>query len=86
MQITRYDETLIDNRSVNLTNQIDVVDIDVPVGFSLPRGSFRLWEQTPITFTHFTADVPSFGGDTVFSNLTINTYHISNNEYCITTK
>ena len=66
MQITRYDETLVDNRSVNLTNQIDVVDIDVPVGFSIPNGSFRLWEQTPITFTHFTANVPSFGGDTVF--------------------
>ena len=66
MQITRYDETLVDNRSVNLTNLLDTIDIDVPVGFSIPNGSFRLWEQTPITFTHFTANVPSFGGDTVF--------------------
>lgn len=66
MQITRYNESKVDARSVNLTNQIDTVDIDVPVGFSIPNGSFRLWEQTPITFTHFVANIPSYDGDRVF--------------------
>ena len=66
MQITRYDESKVDARSVNLTNSIGTVDIDVPVGFSIPSGSFRLWEQTPVTFTHFVADVPSYDGNRVF--------------------
>lgn len=66
MQITRYDETLVDARAVNLTNSIGTVDIDVPVGFSCPTGSFRLSEPNNITFTHFTADVPSYGGERVF--------------------
>lgn len=66
MQITRYDETLVDARAVNLTNSIGTVDIDVPVGFSCPTGAFRLSEPNNITFTHFTADVPSLGGERVF--------------------
>ena len=66
MQITRYDETLVDARAVNLTNSIGTVDIDVPVGFSCPTGAFRLSEPNNITFTHFTADVPSLGGNRVF--------------------
>lgn len=66
MVITRYDETLADARSVNLTNSLGNINVIVPVGFSYPAGSFRLDENTPITFTHFTANVPSAGGERVF--------------------
>ena len=66
MVITRYDETEVDARAVNLTNQVDTVDIIVPVGFSYPAGSFRISEAPPVTFTHFKADVPSAGGERVF--------------------
>ena len=59
MQIARYDESLYDPRAVNLVNYIDTVDIEVPVGFSYPTGSFRLSEPNNIGFTHFTADIPA---------------------------
>ena len=72
MVITRYNESLVDPRAVNLTNSIGTVDIEVPVGFSYPTGSFRLSEPNNIEFTHFSASIPSAGGTRFFkiTNLT----------------
>ena len=63
MVITCYDETQVDARAVNLTNNVGTITI-VPVNFSYPSGSFRV--ESDKVFTHFTASVTAASGNHVF--------------------
>lgn len=63
MVITCYNETEVDARAVNLTNQVGALTI-VPVNFSYPAGSFRV--ESNLVFTHFTASVTAADGQRVF--------------------
>lgn len=63
MVITCYDETAVDARAVNLTNQVGTITI-VPVNFSYPAGSFRV--ESDLVFTHFTAIATAAAGDHVY--------------------
>lgn len=63
MVITCYNETQVDARAVNLTNQVGALTI-VPVNFSYPSGSFRV--ESTLVFTHFTASVTAADGQRVF--------------------
>lgn len=63
MVITCYNETEVDARAVNLTNQVGTITI-VPVNFSYPSGSFRV--ESSLVFTHFTTAVTAADGQRVF--------------------
>lgn len=63
MVITCYNETEVDVRALNLTNQVGTIDI-VPVNFSYPSGSFRV--ESDKVFTHFTASITAAAGNHVF--------------------
>lgn len=63
MVITCYNETDVDVRALNLTNQVGTINI-VPVNFSYPSGSFRV--ESKLVFTHFVASITAADGDRVF--------------------